>query len=190
MKSRKKSNGRRKKRSSRQKQAKGILWRHQVVTRLTGPARRRQRTYDGMYLVSFGKSMHLFMVQPSTVLGAGLGLFAAMDFPKDALLLEFTGRLFCNKNLTNKILKEPLYAEGARISKGFIIPVDKRVDIAYFANDGRMVKGQKTKQNARFVYDVPGQVWIRSTKRIQSGEEILIDYGPGYWAARAFLVSA
>lgn len=68
---------------------------------------------------------------------------------------------------------------------GLVVPTDKKIDIAYFANDGR--QSRKTKQNATFVYNIPHQVWLRSLKPIRSGQEILVDYGDGYWEARKLM---
>lgn len=118
-------------------------------------------------------------VKESTLPNAGKGLFTKVFIPKRTRIVEYKGRI-----TTWKEVKED-DGENAYI---FYVKRDHVIDalptkkpLARYANDAKgFVRVKGLANNAEYV--IKGlQAFIESTKDIQPGSEVFVDYGPDYW---------
>lgn len=118
-------------------------------------------------------------VQESTIPGAGQGLFTQTDIPKGTRIIEYTGRV---SNWENADHQEGLNAYIYYMSDENVIDASKRKkSLGRYANDARGMKKIKGIMN-NCVYEEEGlKVFIKSTKAIPAGSEILVSYGKEYW---------
>lgn len=129
----------------------------------------------------------MLYVKKSRIPKAGKGLFTDKDIKKDEIVCEYEG-----EKLT---WKECLKRNEVQKGKGayyFHINDKNCIDAQYttwalgrYANDaagpGRIAG---VRNNSR--YDViKGKPYIRATRNIKAGSEILVSYGKEYWEAMA-----
>jgi hypothetical protein len=115
--------------------------------------------------------MHVFRLQPSTIPGAGVGVFATADVPAGTVLRE----LFADDDvrfLTRAEL-DALDAPAAfkdnfpvHYPDGCYLPLDfNRMSVGWFLNDSR---DPNLGHDAEYVY--------HALRDIRAGEELFIDY--------------
>lgn len=120
-----------------------------------------------MTTVSRKNPEHLFVVRRSRP-GAGLGLFAKTDIPKDTFVIEYTG-----EKITN--------AEADRRGGRYLFNI----------NEKWTIDGKEHHNTARYINHscvpncesriVGGKVKIYSIKNVKAGEELTYDYGTEYF---------
>jgi hypothetical protein len=115
-------------------------------------------------------------VAQSTIPGAGRGLFARVDIPRDSLVVEYKGEL-----LTKRRFNQRYPADDARYSfalaKGFLDASDPlKANAARYIN----CPGEQDAPNCE-AQEHERRVFIMATRDIAAGEELLFDYGPGYF---------
>lgn len=126
---------------------------------------------------------HILVVKESTIPNSGLGLFTETDIKKGELVTEYEGDI-----LTMKEVRERY---GDRIQTApylYFVSYKKCVDALYniesfarYANDANgFVAPEGTKNNSEFT-NIRGVPYIKATKNIKAGSEILVDYGGDYW---------
>lgn len=123
----------------------------------------------------------MFKVLPSTIRGAGEGLFAAKDIRKGTRLGEYYGAT----------LTEDEWERMDDEATDYIFEVDgpnrTRFYIDAAASDCLMAKvnGAKTKRQRRLVnveaYQYAQKIFFRATKDVPKGAELIVDYGDEYW---------
>ena len=115
------------------------------------------------------------VVKKSKIRGAGLGLFANMDFPADAVLGEYWGVRTTTKPANGR------YTWRVDTDDGPVY-----IDAAQNDCPLRFVNGAKTeRQHERInckTYTSHGALLYVTTRAVKAGEELIIDYGPYYWA--------
>lgn len=134
-------------------------------------------------------------VARSTIPGAGRGLFAAQDFQRGDTITEYDGEVIDIQEAKRR--KQRGLASHIRTLASNQMAIDGRLVPATvghgggsFINDPR----NPTRINAAFCntnrllkgLDRPGaklleRTFVRATKNIRKGEEILASYGQGYW---------
>ena len=136
----------------------------------------RQRTAKGQFCWCHLSSERGLRIKPSTVPGAGLGLFASKALPVDHNI-DYTGD------------RVPIESERDGGAYFLQTKVDEAIDAARTnSGEGRWVndpKGTARDANAEFIlYTPPGgqrRAGLRTTRPILKGEEILVAYGAAYW---------
>ena len=120
-------------------------------------------------------------IKPSTLQGAGKGLFAARDFRKGDKVARYTGDLI-------PVAKEAKHGENhshyqlllSEQGQGAIIDAARTN-----AAEGRMVndaRGSGQRNNCRFSCDQTRKTAVlRATRNIKKGEELFVNYGRDYW---------
>lgn len=107
--------------------------------------------------------MHWFVVGPSSLHNAGLGLFADRSFTKGQLLANLSAHG-----------KSPLVCQFQCLihcrMRGFL-DLSHSITGAQFANAG------KTRNNAKFTECAR----VVATSNIRKGDEVLCGYGSAYW---------
>jgi SET domain-containing protein len=121
------------------------------------------------------------VIKRSKIPGAGKGLFTKQFIEKDTLIVEYKG-----KRITWKEAK----AQEAFNGYVYYIKRDQVIDaknhlksFGRFANDANGINKIKgITNNCRYVVD-GDKVFLKATKKITVGGEILVAYGKEYWDA-------
>jgi hypothetical protein len=124
-------------------------------------------------------------VRRSTIAGAGHGLYATRDFARTALLCPYVARRATVSDI-DRLYGDRTAAYAVADNEGGVWDAAFRRGIAAFAN-----KAAPAACNAELVDPHPDGVparlqayaahpWIRATRPIRAGAEILLDYGAEY----------
>jgi SET domain-containing protein len=118
-------------------------------------------------------------IRKSSLPGAGKGLFTSRFIPKGSLVVEYKGRVTTWKDVDHK--------EGTNgyiyfIRRNHVIDAGNyRKALGRYANDSLGLKRiPGTRNNAEYLED-GDKVFIRATRDIYPGTEILVSYGKEYW---------
>ena len=112
-------------------------------------------------------------IKPSTVPGAGLGLFATEDFRHTDKIAPYTGEQLTRAAIEERYGDERGEYVLCRDSKRCIDSRATNSSAARYANDSR---GTEKRNNARF-----RALRIEASQRIRPGDEIFVAYGRDYW---------
>ena len=119
------------------------------------------------------------IVKRSTLPAAGKGLFAKTFIPKGTRIVEYKGKISTWKDVEHDDGKNPYI---------FYVKRDHVIDarsykkaLARYANDARGLTRVKGVRNNSTYETSKGKVYIRATRDIAEGEEILVEYGKEYW---------
>lgn len=114
-------------------------------------------------------------IRPSTIPGAGLGLFALQEFKNNDLIVPYKGELLTKDQVDERY--------GAGLAK-FVLQINKNtyIDSACSRGTGSFINTNPGNNNSRFsVYSgrggYPPGASVRATKQIHIGAEIFVDYG-------------
>ena len=120
---------------------------------------------------------HLF-VSGSSIPSTGKGLFTSKEIEKGELIIEYTG------DVTNweSVRHDPTNLYIYFVSEDHVINANDHPEaIARYANDAKgLTKVKGLHNNSRFV-NVEGKIFIKATRLISAGSEILVQYGKDYW---------
>lgn len=117
-----------------------------------------------------------FLIQPSSIPGAGQGLFPLITVYAGDTIGPYTGRL-----ITDRQANRAPYASSRYMlwicRDHWIVGEGKQASHTRYINHGQ-------RPNARFVVSTRWKTArVEAIKRIRPGEEVFLDYGPDYWAA-------
>lgn len=119
------------------------------------------------------------IVKKSSLPNAGKGLFTKVFIPKGTRIVEYKGRI-----TTWKEVKEDDGENGYifYIKRYHVIDaLPTKKPLARYANDAKgFVRKKGIVNNAEYAVDGL-KAYVESTKDIQPGSEIFVDYGPDYW---------
>ncbi|HRN56470.1 MAG TPA: SET domain-containing protein-lysine N-methyltransferase [Agriterribacter sp.] len=119
------------------------------------------------------------VVKKSTLPHAGKGLFTRSFIPSGTLIIEYRGRV-----TTWNEVKEKEADNGyiLYVSRNHVInALPYRKALARYANDAKGIGKIKGVRNNAVYATVKKRVYIKATRDIKAGEEILVDYGKSYW---------
>lgn len=121
-------------------------------------------------------------VAPSTIPGAGLGLFAVMDMRRGDPLCWVSGQMMTEEEAARFAARSK---HGSRYFLGTSEGVLNVRSAARYANDAcGPVRTPGVRNNCRFVEEEDGSVSLEATRPIRAGQECFVGYGRSYWAAR------
>lgn len=126
-------------------------------------------------------------VAPSTIEGAGNGLFTTIPIPKGAIVCYYTG--YRHHYQSQKRLKDRTYImklqngwpKFDRRNDGFIDALPTKDILARFINDPRI----EEHCNVVFQHIQEPGIWycpVVAKRNIVDGEELFVSYGPRYWS--------
>jgi len=120
---------------------------------------------------------HLYIAD-STIPGSGKGLFTGEQIEKGTIIIEYTGDVTDWESVRYDVSNVYIYY----INDNYVINAKERPEaIARYANDAHGVTRIKgLNNNSRFV-NLRGKIFIKSTRLIRAGAEVLLNYGKGYW---------
>ena len=120
-------------------------------------------------------------IKKSLLPGAGKGLFTRKPIAKSSLIIEYTG-----ENRTWKEVKdnEIFNAYIFYITRNHVVDAMNDLKaLARYVNDAKGMSRVKGLHN-NAVYTVKqNKVFIKATRNIAAGAEILVDYGKEYWTS-------
>lgn len=127
------------------------------------------RHLDGPYCVFHSRGCE---VRPSTIHGAGLGLFATVDFPADVVVGRYYGPL------VSKAAGSGLYLFATEYPDTLVDGQREDTGLMRYINDGL------DSLPSNVVAEVEGcRIWIVTSRRIARGEEFFLTYGTAsYWS--------
>jgi uncharacterized protein len=120
---------------------------------------------------------HLY-VDNSSIPAAGKGLFTSADIEKGEIVTEYVGEITTWENVRHDARNLYIYF----VNEDHVINAKDRTDaIARYANDAHgLMRVPGLHNNSRFV-TINGRVFIKATRLIKAGSEILVNYGKSYW---------
>jgi hypothetical protein len=129
------------------------------------------------------------VVRPSTIEGAGLGLFAARAFARDEVVAVYTGVLMTAEEIRVMDSFGDDWPDRYEYVMGFpehgiCLDIAGRGLPVHYINDNR----DRARINTRFVKRVRLLLAELVTLRdIEPGEELFVDYGPSFWTGSRVL---
>lgn len=119
------------------------------------------------------------IIKPSTIPGAGLGLFTTLFIPEGTRIIQYKGRITTWKDVLNG---PDFNAYVYYISRNHVIDAMKfKKSLGRYANDARgLSKTKGITNNTVYVVDRK-KVFMEADKDIPAGSEILVSYGKEYW---------
>ena len=117
-------------------------------------------------------------VKHSRLPGAGKGLFTKTDIPKGSPIVEYKGKISDWKAVKDYVTNGYLFY----VNRNYVInalPYAKA--LARYANDAKgLTRLKGLVNNSEYVIE-GRKVYIKSTRTILAGQEILVGYGKEYW---------
>lgn len=131
----------------------------------------------------------ILTVAPSTIDGAGNGLFTSVHIPKGEVVCNYTGyrhhyqsqKRFKGKARAYILKLQNGWPKNDRRNDGFVDAYPTEDVLARFINDPKL----EERCNVTFKYIQEPGIWhcpVVSLRDIAAGEELLISYGPRYWS--------
>ena len=119
------------------------------------------------------------IVKKSKIPKAGKGLFTKMLIPKNTLIVEYKGKVSSWKDANHD---NGMNGYIYYVNRNYVIDALKSLkSLARYANDNKGPRGVKgLKNNADYVKE-GARIYIKSTRIIPAGSEILVGYGKDYW---------
>lgn len=126
-------------------------------------------------------------VAPSTIEGAGDGLFASAPIPRGAVVCHYAG--YRHHYKSQQRLRDRAYVlklqngwpKHDRRNDGFVDALPTKHVLARYINDAR----NEEKCNVAFEHIQEPGVWhcpVVARRDIAAGEELFVSYGPRYWS--------
>lgn len=118
-------------------------------------------------------------VKRSTIPGSGKGLFTKKPIVKGSTIVEYKGKISDWESADHDDGNNPYIFY---VNRNHVIDASKRLSaLARYANDGLGLKRVKGLSNNSTYVTKGKRVFIKATKDIPAGAEILVDYGRDYW---------
>ena len=122
-------------------------------------------------------------LKKSTIRNAGIGVFAAETIPSGVRLGEYKGRRLSEERAYSLPRSKQCYLFEVERRKAPNVLIDayplKTSIWTRFVNAFK-TKKQSKKENVRY-YQYAQKIWLKTTKQIKKGEELICDYGYDYW---------
>jgi SET domain-containing protein len=105
------------------------------------------------------------------------GLFARLDIPNDAPIIEYVGEKITKKESTRRGLELEERAKKTGGAAVYIFTLNQKHDIdgGYPGNPARLMNHSCSGNCESYI--MRGRIWIYSTREIKKGEELTYNYG-------------
>lgn len=119
-------------------------------------------------------------VKPSTVAGAGKGLFATKTFERNQTIAPYKGEKLTHAQLERRYPGDTVAQYVAQRGPDLFLDARRTsAGVARYANHKR-----PPQNNADLTAAPHNKVELEAKRRIRPGQEIFVDYGPEYWQQR------
>lgn len=117
-------------------------------------------------------------VKVSTIPNSGKGLFVMIDVPRGAIITEYVGRRTTWADVEENADNPYIYY----IDDNNVIDAQKDIkSFGRYANDAAgFIKIPGVRNNSVY-YEEDNRVFIKASKDITAGSEVLVPYGKDYW---------
>lgn len=124
---------------------------------------------------------HLVMISPSSIPGAGLGLFAIADIPKDTIIDIYHGKRLTRKEYLDNPRVNDMYI--MEVNRNLYIDASEERGIIAFTNDARGLNRTPGVRNNCYFELAPDKknIFMKTSKNIKAGSELFTFYGDSYW---------
>jgi uncharacterized protein len=119
-------------------------------------------------------------VQNSTIEGAGLGLFTAIDIHCDEVITFFKGKILTQKQITVRI-NNNVDQYFINLRDGSVMDSKDTSCFAKYANDAEGKSQSVFRNNAMITINEEDHVCLVALRKIKVGDEIFCGYGKKYW---------
>lgn len=119
------------------------------------------------------------VIKNSTLPQAGKGLFTRSFIPAGTHIIEYKGRVTTWNEVKEREADNAYIMYVNRDHVINALPYKKA--LARYANDAKGVGKIRGLRNNAVYATVKKRVYIKATRDIKPGEEILVDYGKSYW---------
>ena len=118
------------------------------------------------------------IIKPSTIPGAGKGLFTKVLIPKDTMIIEYTGDICTWKEVKDEFDNDYIYY----VNSQHVINARHRMDSkGRYINDASGFKKIKGMSNNCMYKKIGTRVYVQAIRDIPPRSELLVSYGKGYW---------
>ena len=123
------------------------------------------------YCFQHTRSLSHLDLRPSTLPGAGTGVFALKTFEPNEEIVTYTGEV---------LTKDEIEARYGQDTAPYALRINRNhfIDAACARGTGSLINTNPGHNNARFKVSRTGKASIIATRRIPSGSELFVDYGP------------
>lgn len=139
---------------------------------------RRTCKYE-KYCFQHNKSIRGTEIKKSSIPSAGDGLYVTRDFKKGERIASYDGDVVTYSEYASR----PVGSYGLGLSNNQVIDASSTQ-----SSMGRWVNSpRRTKKRSNSIFEeVPGsnKGYIRATRNLRAGTEVLVGYGSGYWIDR------
>jgi SET domain-containing protein len=129
------------------------------------------------------KKVFGFIVKPSQIKLAGLGLYTTKEIKKGTIIMQYKGEKITTQQYNKRYEKEDYGAYGMEVNSRWVIDARKTsAGLARYICDytGSRKKPNVEYQGTKHIID------IIALRKILPGEELLVDYGPEIRKAMGF----
>lgn len=117
-------------------------------------------------------------ISKSAIPGAGMGLFTRGAIAKNALIIEYTGTVTDWESVRYDASNMYIYF----VDENYVINAKNHPKaLARYANDAHGLVTVKGLENNSCFVNIDGRIYIKATRNVAAGSEILVEYGEGYW---------
>lgn len=135
--------------------------------------------------------MAWFKIGASTIEGAGRGLFAARDFDQDDVLGLYTGERTTIREIDEEgtddsyVLRYEATESTGQSETTICVDANPKVCDSTYIHAGWVHMANDAKDASKTNVFFTSRGVVRAKKRIESGEELFVNYGLGYWCHEA-----
>lgn len=151
----------------------------------------RPFSVERLALSDAGLASRYVRIGRSKLVSGGRGLFATRSLPASAALTTYPGPRVPKRGVKTRAQRgryEGLwwYLYEPRGADYYLqpSPEDRSSGIAHMANDAIHPEATGRKNNCEFCETETGLVYLRTTRAVRAGEELMVDYTLPYWIDR------
>jgi SET domain-containing protein len=119
-------------------------------------------------------------IDTSLIIGAGKGLFTAINIHKNEIISIYKGELLQEKS-ANRRIELGQNDFFMNLPNGKILDAKNTDCFAKYANDAKGVQSSSYKNNALITVNHKNQICLVARVNIKAGSEIFCSYGKAYW---------
>ena len=139
-------------------------------------------------MITSDSDYFLLEIKPSTIVNAGIGLFAKADLPAGIIVAEYRGTIFLKETKSKTVsfsdksinLNEDCFILGDNCAACYINDI---VNLEESKKGKKLILHSDKKYNCRFSKS-HHKLFVITTDEIKEGDELFIGYGEQYWLSR------
>ena len=146
-------------------------------------SRRRVKGHDKLHRLNKKYGTKRVTLKKSRIRNAGISAFAAKPISEGVRLGEYKGRILNEEEVVDLPHSKQCYLFEVKRKSGGNVLIDaypmRTSNWTRFVNSIKK-RHQRKKENAKY-YQYAQKIWIKTTRAVGEGEELICDYGSDYW---------